>query len=165
MLSIDGCRGTLELTMKIADIMTARVLTAAPTQTLNEIARIMSLEDVGIMPVLEERELVGIVTDRDMAVRGFAENMSGANLVRDVMTTQVECCRAEDDIEAALNQMALLKLRRLPVIDQSGALVGIVSLADLVRHSASQAQTAISDITAPGGPHSQRADLPPTEVQ
>jgi signal-transduction protein with cAMP-binding, CBS, and nucleotidyltransferase domain len=110
--------------------------------------------------VIEDGRLIGVVTDRDMAVRGFTDNMSGANLVRDVMSFDAAHCLDEDDVGAAIDTMAELKIRRLPVLDRDQRLVGVIALAELIS-SEPGAVEALKAIITPGPPHSQIADLDP----
>jgi CBS domain-containing protein len=146
--------------MLIRDAMTREVHFADPRQNLEDVARQMITEDIGFMPVIENGRLVGVVTDRDMAVRGFTDNMSGANLVRDVMSIDAVHCLEDDDVGTAINTMADLKIRRLPVLDRDEHLVGVIALADLIS-SEPGAVAALKTIMTPGPPNSQIADLDP----
>jgi len=146
--------------MLVRDAITREVHFATPRQNLGDVARRMITEDIGFMPVIEDGRLVGVVTDRDMAVRGFTDNMSGANLVRDVMSIDAAHCLDEDDVGAAVKTMTELKIRRLPVLDRDERLVGVIALADLISFEPA-AVAALKTIMTPGPPNSQIADLDP----
>jgi CBS domain-containing protein len=98
----------------------------------------MREHDIGCIPIGEDDRLIGMVTDRDIVCKGLASNKFDADRARarDVMTEGIHCCRDEDDLAKAVRHMEQLKLRRLPVINKSKRLVGIISLGD-VGHSAS----------------------------
>jgi CBS domain-containing protein len=146
--------------MRIQDVMTRDVRTVTPDAPAREAARIMKDEDVGVVPVVEDndsRRLVGIVTDRDFAVRIVAEGRGADARVREVMSGQVQTRRAEDDLEDAMDTMAREQVRRIPIVDERGSLVGIVSQADVVRKAKddARAERTVEQISEPGGRHSQ----------
>jgi len=110
----------------------------------------MREHDVGALPVVDRDVLVGIVTDRDMVVRGLAERRDGwISRVSDIMTTEVFTCRSDDEPHVAAMIMALRQVRRVLVVDEAGRLTGIVSLADLVRDTCEGADFAIRQVSAP----------------
>lgn len=151
--------------MRVEEIMTRSVRFASPEMPLRTVAAIMATDDIGFLPVIENERLIGIITDRDMAVRGYSENMDGTFLVRDVMSKDpVQSCMADQNAEEVSRMMAERKLRRLPVLDRENRLVGVVSLADLaLKGDAREAGVAMSRLVEPGAPHSQSADLDPIE--
>ena len=146
--------------MKIQDVMTRNPATVTPDALASEAARIMKDEDVGVVPVVEDnesRKLVGVVTDRDLAVRLVAEGRDAQSRVRDVMSGRLHTGRADDSLDNAMDTMAREQVRRIPIVDERGALVGIVSQADVVRKAKdeSKAEDTIERISEPGGSHSQ----------
>jgi CBS domain-containing protein len=107
--------------------------------------------DVGVLPVGENDRLVGMITDRDIAVRGVATGMiPQESLVRDVMTSEVHWCNQSDTVEAALAQMGSEQVRRLAVFDADKRIVGIVSLGDLAIRQNAPTDAALRDISQPG---------------
>lgn len=122
--------------MKAQDIMTASPACCTPQDTSQEAARLMAEHDCGCLPVVEDTEtnrLVGVVTDRDLAVRGLAKGRSADTPVRELMSTGPSCCHPDDDAAEVEKIMAERQVRRVPVIDQAGCCVGIVAQADLAR--------------------------------
>jgi CBS domain-containing protein len=121
----------------VKDAMTADVKTAAPSQSLTDVARLMKQEDVGSVPVVDGERLVGVVTDRDIVVRGIADG-SDPHAIKagDIASRDVVTVRPDDDLDAALRLMAQHQVRRLPVVDD-GQLVGVVAQAD-VAHEAKE---------------------------
>jgi len=117
--------------MKIREIMTTDVTTAELTSTLEEIATIMRHEDVGAVPIIDDGELAGIVTDRDIVVRCIAEGRDpGESCAEDILTGGLLTVSVDDDISRAVSIMSRNQVRRLPVLDGDG-LVGMVSLGDI----------------------------------
>jgi CBS domain-containing protein len=142
--------------MKVSDCMTYDVEIANPDQTLQEAAQAMGRLDVGVMPVGENDRLVGMITDRDIAVRGVAGGKGPTAKIREVMSTDIKYCYDDEDVEHVLHNMGELKVRRLPVLNRNKRLIGIVSLGDLATNGqAAEAGWALSDISRPGGEHSQ----------
>ena len=144
--------------MKVRDCMTSSVRIADPDQTLREAAQTMAQLDAGVMPVGENDRLVGMITDRDIAIRGVALGKGPETRIREVMSTDVKYCFDDDDVEHVLHSMGDLQVRRLPVLNRDKRLIGIISLGDLSR-SGEKAESgeALSDISMPGGQHSQTA--------
>lgn len=137
--------------MKIAEIMTRNVKVASPSQTLREAAQEMSASDVGLLPVGEGDRLVGMVSDRDIAVRGVAAGKGPDAPIREVMTADIKYCFDDEEVEHVTGNMGDIQVRRLPVLNRSKQLVGIVSLADFARHRASKphAGHALSGVSEP----------------
>ena len=123
--------------MKVKDAMHKGVDWVSPDTPVTELAKLMRDHDVGAIPIGENDRLVGMVTDRDIVCKGLAQDDFDAVDVtaRDVMTAQIHCCREGDDLAKAVRHMEELKVRRLPVINKSKRMVGILSLGD-VSHSA-----------------------------
>ena len=143
--------------MKIAECMTVDVETVTPDQPIREAAQFMLRADAGAMPVGEGDKLVGMVTDRDIAVRGVAAGRGPDTPVRDVMTDEVIYCFDDEEVEAVALKMSDRQVRRMPVLSREDeTLVGIVSLGDISRSEQSEAASvALDGITDPGGEHSQ----------
>jgi CBS domain-containing protein len=117
--------------MKVRDVMTSEVITANADTTLEEIATMMKSEDTGAIPVVEERELLGIVTDRDIVIRCVAEGRDPAEVMaEDILTDNLEVVDPDTDVAEALELMGRNQIRRLPVVND-GQLVGMVSIGDL----------------------------------
>jgi CBS domain-containing protein len=118
--------------MKIKDVMTRAVETVRPDQTLHEAAVKMKSLDVGPMPVTEGDRVVGILTDRDIVVRGVAEGRDPRTTkVREAMTSDVVCCKEDEDVKDAATKMKDRQIRRLVVVDAQQRVCGIVSLGDI----------------------------------
>lgn len=143
--------------MKIADVMTAEVDVVKPDQTIQKAASFMLRADAGSIPVCDGEKLVGMVTDRDIAVRAVAEGMGPDTPVRETMTDDVIYCFEDEDVEAVAAKMSGSQVRRMPVVSREDKrLVGIVSLGDLSRSNEHDiAALALDGITDPGGEHSQ----------
>ncbi|HEX8437645.1 CBS domain-containing protein [Archangium sp.] len=126
--------------MKIRDVMTPDAVAAHPETTLMAAAEMMRLLNVGSLPVIEGERVIGIVTDRDIVVRGLALGFNPRSAsVADVMTRNVVTCSADDDVEEVAQQMRDLQVRRLLVVDERERLLGIVSLGDLAMGMEDQA--------------------------
>jgi CBS domain-containing protein len=147
---------TQEVAMRVSECMTREVQIADPNDSLVGAAKAMAELDAGILPVGENDRLVGMITDRDIAVRGVAAGMGPNARVGDIMNGEVKYCFDDQEVEEVLGMMGDLQLRRLPVLNRDKRLVGIVSLGDLAGNGqARRAGDALSDISRPGGLHSQ----------
>jgi CBS domain-containing protein len=144
--------------MKVSNCMTKNVKIADPNQTIRDAALAMGRLDAGVLPVGENDRLVGMITDRDIAIRGVAEGKGPDAKIRDVMSTDVKYCFDDEEIDDVLHNMGELKVRRMPVLSRDKRLVGIVSLGDLATNAeTAEAGEALGDISRPGGEHSQTA--------
>ena len=142
--------------MKASEVMTRDVQTIRPDQTAQEAASFMLSSDAGSIPVTEGDRLIGMITDRDIAVRGIAKGNGPDTPVRELMTNDIVCARESDDIEEVASRMSRAQVRRLPVIDEQERLCGIVSLGDLSRETDDQtAGQALEGVSQPGGQHRQ----------
>jgi CBS domain-containing protein len=142
--------------MRVAEVMTRDVRLIEPNQTIRDAARLMAEMDAGIMPVREGDRLVGMITDRDIAVRAVAQGRGPDTAVREVMTDEVKYCYEDDDTNDVARNMADIQVRRLPVLTREKRLVGIISLGDMaVSDEAGKAGEAVAGISQPGGQHSQ----------
>ena len=124
--------------MKVKEAMHKGVDWVAPDTPVTELAKLMRKHDIGAIPIGENDRLVGMVTDRDIVCKGLAKDGFNASraTARDVMTPGIHCCREDDDLAKAVRHMEQLKVRRLPVINKSKRMVGILALGD-ISHSAS----------------------------
>jgi CBS domain-containing protein len=144
--------------MKVSECMTRQVFVISPRDSLRAAAQRMAECDVGALPVGEDDRLVGVVTDRDIAIRAVARDLSPDTLVRDVMSPEVLYCFENDDIERVAGNMGEQQIRRLPVVNAAKRLVGIVSIGDLaIRGRAATTGQAVAEISRPGGRHDQAA--------
>ena len=143
--------------MKVSELMTSNVRTVNPEQPIREAAQFMLSEDAGAMPVCDGERLIGMVTDRDIAVRAVAEGRGPDTPVREVMTEEALFCWDDDDVETVAVKMSDAQVRRFPVVSRDdNRLVGIVSLGDLSQSDRDDAaQAALEGITEPGGEHNQ----------
>ena len=123
--------------MKVKEAMHKGVDWVGPDTPISDLARLMRKDDIGAIPIGENDRLVGMVTDRDIVCKGLAKDGfdAGRTTARDVMTQGIHCCREEDDLAKAVRHMEQLKVRRLPVINKSKRMVGILALGD-ISHSA-----------------------------
>ncbi|HEY2530190.1 MAG TPA: CBS domain-containing protein [Xanthobacteraceae bacterium] len=123
--------------MKVKDAMHNGVDWVSPDTPVPELAKLMRDRDVGAIPIGENDRLVGIVTDRDIVCKGLAQDKFDARraTARDVMTTKIHCCGEDEDLAKAVRHMEELRVRRLPVINSSKRMIGMLSLGD-VGHAA-----------------------------
>lgn len=142
--------------MKISQCMTREVRLADPEMTLREAAKLMADCDSGVLPVGESDRLVGMITDRDIAIRAVANGLGADATVGEIMSRDVRWCYEDDDSEEVLSTMADQQIRRMPVLNRQKRLVGIISLGDIAQeHEVRSTGAALSDISRPGGLHSQ----------
>lgn len=134
--------------MKIAEVMTRGVDLTDPDATLQEAAMTMAEEDVGFLPVGENDRVVGMITDRDIAVRAVAAGRDPRTTrVREIMTDRVLYCFEDEEIEMAAESMSREHVRRLPIVNRRKRLVGVVSLGDIaVKHNPAEAGRALSGV-------------------
>ena len=140
--------------IRVGEVMTRGVRSLAPSDSLQLAAQAMAELNVGVIPICEGGRVVGMVTDRDIVLRGVAQGLPAqGTLLRQVMSPQVETCHEEDTLDDATQQMEEGKIRRLPVLDRQGQLVGILSLGDVATKGDSyEAGVALSDISEPAAP-------------
>jgi CBS domain-containing protein len=142
--------------MKVSEVMKRDVQTVRPDQRVQEAASFMLSADAGSIPVTDGDRLIGMITDRDIAVRGIAKGYGPDTPVSELMTGDVICARDSDDVEDIASKMSEAQVRRLPVIDDQERLCGIVSLGDLSREADDDyASEALEGVSEPGGKHSQ----------
>ena len=129
--------------MKVKDVMHKGVDWVSPDTPVTELAKLMRSHDIGCIPIGEDDRLIGMVTDRDIVCKGLASNDFDARRAKasDVMTEGIHCCREDDDLVKAMHHMETLKIRRLPVINKSKRMVGMISMGDV-------SQFATADLAA-----------------
>jgi CBS domain-containing protein len=141
-----------ESTMKIKDVMTHEVSFVTPDTPVAEIARRMRDQDIGAVPVVENDRIIGMVTDRDIAVRCVAAGNVEAATARTAMSPRVLYCYEDQSVGEILENMAEQQVRRMPVVNRDKRLVGVVSLGDLSRKSQRKAGESLKEISEPA-PH------------
>lgn len=136
---------------KLSEVMSTDVQTISPDATIEEAAQEMRDGDFGVVPVVEDEELVGVITDRDIAIRAVAEGRDSSTPVREVMSEGVVWASEDDTVEDAARIMSDHQIRRLPIVDSEQHLVGIVSLGDFAVESSDiePVVEALSDISRP----------------
>ncbi|MEK9284648.1 MULTISPECIES: CBS domain-containing protein [unclassified Bradyrhizobium] len=139
---------------KISDVMTRDAKLVDPNDTVQDAAKLMKECDCGVLAVGEGDRLVGMITDRDIAVRCIADGKGPDSKVRDAMTQEVKYCFEDEDMSHVCANMSEIQVRRLPVVNRNKRLVGIVSLSDLARQSAGTAK-ALHGIARPSQQHNQ----------
>ena len=133
--------------MNISQVMSHDVKIASPEDTLQHAAQLMKDIDAGVLPVGENDRLVGMLTDRDIAIRAVAEGKGPNSQVREVMSHEIKYVYDDDSLEDAAKQMGTLQMRRLPVLNREKRLVGIVSLGDVALKKKSSAGDALKDVS------------------
>jgi CBS domain-containing protein len=138
--------------MLVREIMTADTKIVNPRDTVQSAAKLMSAYDVGFLPVGADDRLVGMITDRDIAIRAIGRGRGPDTLIADAMTSDVKYCFDDEDVENACTYMGDLQVRRLPVLNRDKRLVGVIALGDIARKAADgSAGAALSQISEPGG--------------
>ena len=140
----------------VADVMTRGVRTMSPQDSVVLAAQAMDELNVGVIPVCEGEKLVGMVTDRDIVIRGVAQDADTKTMkLADVMSTNVRCATADEDVDDILSEMAEAQIRRMPVVDDQQRLVGIVTLGDIAVKSVDEEMdvgSSLSGISEPAEP-------------
>ena len=142
---------------KVADVMSKNVKLASPEDTVQQAARVMSEQDTGVLPVGENDRLVGLVTDRDLAVRALAAGKDPSKTkLREVMSGEPRYVFEDEPVEKAAASMAEQQVQRMPVLNRDKRLVGIVSVGDLAREAGpGLSGQALAGVSRPGGQHNQ----------
>lgn len=142
--------------MKISEVMTTEVEKVSADQTAREAASFMLRADAGSIPVCDGDRVIGMITDRDIAVRGVAEGRGPDTPVSELMSDGIVCAHEDDDVQSVAQRMSEEQVRRMPVVDAEDRLIGIVSLGDLARETNGEsAHQALEGVSAPGGQHQQ----------
>ena len=145
--------------MRVNEAMTPEVKLVSPDATIKDAALLMADLDVGVLPVANDERMVGVITDRDIALRAVAKSLPASTPVEQVMSKEVLYCFDDEDIEDVADNMAAIQVRRLPVVNRDKRLVGIISIGDIALTSDSEcAGEAMRGISEPGGQHSQSGD-------
>ncbi|HEX9432503.1 MAG TPA: CBS domain-containing protein [Burkholderiales bacterium] len=140
--------------MRVSEAMTREVRVASPGQSIREAAKIMDEINAGSMPVGDNDRLVGMITDRDIAIRAVAVGKGPDTPVREVMTTeQVLYCYEDEELDHVAKNMSQQQVRRLPVVNREKRLVGIVSLGNIAQAESRAASKVVKGVTKPGGAH------------
>jgi CBS domain-containing protein len=131
---------------KCRDVMTGHPICCVPTDTAARVAKLMKKENIGAVPICEDRhgsKLVGIITDRDLTLQVVAECLNaGTTKLQDLMTRRPFTCHPDDDLQKALGEMEKHQVRRIPVVDDDGQLIGIISQADIATRGDQPEKTA-----------------------
>jgi len=144
--------------MKVKEAMSTDVLLVNPDQSIRQAAEMMIEIDAGALPVAENDRLVGMITDRDIAVRAVALGKSPDTKVREIMSGEVLYCFDDEELTHVSRNMSDMKVRRLPVVNRDKRLVGLIALGDLARHEQPTAiGRMVARVSEPGGKHSQAA--------
>jgi len=137
----------------IQEVMTRDVQTISTQETVQRAAQLMDELNVGAIPVVDDGKLVGMVTDRDITVRSVAVGQDPTTTrVNDVMSTDVRTCTIDQSVEDVLAQMADVQIRRVPVLDGNGQIIGIVSLGDVVTKAPADVEQTLDEISTPSEP-------------
>jgi CBS domain-containing protein len=137
--------------------MTRDVRLCTPGQTIREVAQTMAEIDAGSMPVGENDRLIGMITDRDIAIRAVAAGKGPDTPVREVMSEHIHYCFDDEEVDDVAQNMGDIRVRRLPVINRDKRLVGIISLGDVARTEGGETVgDAVVGVSQPGGAHTQR---------
>ena len=134
---------------KISDVMTRQVKIVRPEDTLQNAAQMMADQDVGALPVCDGKRLLGMITDRDIAIRAVASGRDVDSPVHEVMTDQIVWCSDDEDAQVVLARMGEHQIRRIPVVDKARNLVGIVALGDLAVADEKNVDETLRDISMP----------------
>jgi CBS domain-containing protein len=143
--------------MRVSEAMSRDVRVCTPGSSIRECAKVMAEIDAGALPVGENDRLIGMITDRDIAIRAVAEGKDPNTPVREIMSSEVKFCYEDEDLDHVAKNMADIQVRRLPVVNREKRLVGIVSLGDLAVKERKSGAKAVSGVSKPGGQHSQSA--------
>jgi len=142
--------------MRVRECMTTDVRVITPDNTLQSAAQAMADIDSGFLPVVDHDRLVGVVTDRDIAIRGVAAGRSPETSIRDVMSDTVKYCFDDDDLDDVLENMGDIQLHRLAVINRDKRLIGVITVGDCAGGGeTTRAGEALGDIVRPSRQHSQ----------
>ena len=145
--------------MKVSECMTRDVQVAQADQSIRKAAQFMLKVDAGSIPVCEGDRVIGMVTDRDLAVRALAEGRGPETTLREIMTEEVVCCFEDDTVENAAQKMSDIKVRRIPIVSKDGEkLVGILSLGDITKGDARLAEHALEGVTQQSSLHNHSAE-------
>ena len=136
----------------LKDLMIKEVETITPDETVQTAARYMHIGNFGMLPVVENHRMIGVITDRDITIRAVADGKDCATKVRDVMTEQMICAHENEMVASAMQLMSEHQIRRLPIVNSEKNIVGIVALGDLarVKDDVTVAGETLAQISKPG---------------
>lgn len=143
--------------MRVSEAMSHDVQICTSGSTIKDCAKTMAEIDAGAMPVGENDRLIGMITDRDIALRAVARGKGPDTPVREVMTSELKYCYEDEDLDHVAKNMGDIQVRRLPVLNREKRLVGIVSLGDLALKEKKSATRAVTGVSRQGGQHNQGA--------
>ena len=133
--------------MKARELMTAAPCCCSPDDSIQAVAQMMRDHDCGSVPVVDAGHVVGIITDRDLAIRAIADGMNGGLRVRNIMTVAPECCSEDDDVKSIERVMSERQVRRVPIVNADGGVVGIIAQADLARAASQGSKVSDQELT------------------
>lgn len=140
--------------MRVSEAMTRGVQLCTPGQTIREAAKTMAEIDAGAMPVGENDRLIGMITDRDIAIRAVAQGKGPDTPVREIMSEHIHYCYEDEEVDDVAQNMGDIQVRRLPVVNREKRLVGILSLGDVARtEGGDTVGDAVVGVSQPGGSH------------
>jgi len=140
--------------MRVSEAMTREVRVCTPGQSIREVAKIMEEIDAGAMPVGENDRLIGMITDRDIAIRAVGAGKGPDTPVREIMSSEVMYCYDDEDLDHVAENMGDVQVRRLPVVNREKRLVGIISIGDVAQTEGGKtAGQAVKGASKPGGAH------------
>lgn len=136
---------------KIEEIMSSNCITVSKDNNIYDAARLMNEHNIGFIPVVDQNKLIGVITDRDLVIRGYAAKKDGTILVTDVLTKELITIKPDATVDEAAEIMAIEQIRRLPVVS-NGALLGVISLGDMAIREifVNEAGEALSNISEHG---------------
>jgi len=143
---------TEDVMTQVAEVMTRGVQSVAPSDTIRRAAELMDELNVGALPVCEGERLKALITDRDIVVRAVSAGKDASCTVQEIASEPVEWCRENDEIESAVQRMEQLQIRRMPVVDSEGKLVGMLALGDIAVYSDGEVSSTIQAISTPSVP-------------
>ena len=135
--------------MKVSKVMTREVRTIGPDETIADAARLMSQIDAGALPVGTNDRLVGMITDRDIALRAVGQGKGPDTAVRDVMSAEIKYCFEDDDTEHVARNLGQQQLRRLPVLDRDKRLVGFIAIINIAQCDVATTDTLLRGVATP----------------
>jgi CBS domain-containing protein len=141
--------------MNVSECMSTDVKVCAPEDSLREAAQLMKQIDAGILPVGENDRLIGMISDRDIAIRGMAAGLGPDTPIREAMSQDICYCYEDEDLEDVAANMGDVQVRRLPVLNRDKRLVGIISLGDIAKTDTAALNGSLGAIARPGGQHTQ----------
>jgi CBS domain-containing protein len=141
--------------MRVNEAMTKEVCVCTPGDSIRDCAKAMAAIDTGVLPVAEGQVLVGMITDRDIAVRAIAEGKGPDTRVREVLTRDVLFCYEDQELDQVARAMGMARVRRVPVLSRDNSLVGMLSLGDVAQRHPDLAVRAVAQLSEPGSARSQ----------